>query len=63
MKRYFVVIPGLRGPEGQIWHELPQTGEGKKTVKCLFGPIEISASETIDSLMEGYRDKLADEMS
>lgn len=63
MKRYFVIIPGLRGPEGQIWHELPHSGEGKKSVKCLFGPIEISASETIDSLMEGYRDKLADEMS
>lgn len=57
-KRYFVFIQGMRNPEAQILYEMPFTGEGKKTVKYLFGPQEIGDHETLDECILKFKDKL-----
>lgn len=59
VKRYFAFIPGTRDPEGQIYEDyLPTTGEGKKKVNYLFGPIEIQ-NETLDECLTKFKDKVS----
>lgn len=57
-KRYFAFVAGLRGAEGQIFDEMPFTGEGAKKVTYLFGPVVIDASETLDDCILKFKDKL-----
>jgi hypothetical protein len=56
-KQYFAFIPGLRGPEGQIFNEIPVSGNGKRTQTYLFGPVEV-ADEKLDSLILKFKDQL-----
>jgi hypothetical protein len=38
--RYFVWLPGLRGPEAQFWDEPDKTADGKP-IKTLTKPIAV----------------------
>lgn len=52
MVKYFVWLPGLRGPEAQIWDEAKKTREGKP-IKPLFGA-EVSDSATLTECVALY---------
>lgn len=50
--KYFVRLPGLRGPEAQIWDDPKQTREGKP-IKPLFG-VEVSDTATLAECVALY---------
>lgn len=64
MTRYFVYIPGSRGPEAQIWdHDAMEAGDGKKKVATIGLPIKLNAMEqdlSIESLKVLYPVKVDD---
>lgn len=52
MVKYFVWLPGLRGPVAQIWDDKDKTQDGKP-VKVLFG-VEVSDNAKLDDLIALY---------
>lgn len=50
--KYFVWVPGLHGPEAQIWDEENKTREGKP-IKTLIAPIAVE-NYNLDALKKAY---------
>lgn len=50
--KYFVWLPGLRGPEAQLWDDAVKTREGK-LIKPLFG-VEVSDNATLEECVALY---------
>jgi len=63
MTKYFVWLIGLRGPEAQIWHDQPPTGEGKSRVSPIFQQ-ELTDEEeklSLDQLILKFKEKAGEE--
>jgi hypothetical protein len=60
IETYFVLLPGLRGPEAQIWHDKPTDGNGKERHQPLFQQklTDDEAALSLDELREKFKDKV-----
>jgi len=63
MTKYFVWLTGLRGPEAQIWHGQPITGEGKSKVSPIFQQKLTDEEEklSLDQLILKFKEKAREE--